>query len=372
MLNQTQIDQRLQDIQQQAIIIDGHSDILIPVNQGKMDLGQRQEVPDPKTWQAPKGLEHHPLLAFGMGAHTIYFGPMGQYDLPRFQEGGLTAQVCAIYLDDNQLGEALRYGLEMTWQLRQAVQQNQGLELVTKAGDLQRLKAAGKCGAILSFEGCEALGADIRFLDLYHALGLRIASLTHTRRNVYADGCYAADQPGGLTALGKDLIRRMNELKIVVDLVHIGETGFWEILEICSAPPILSHSTPTMFPNSDPNADEALPGFPRPRLELPRDRAMMEALAERGGVLGIIWCLQADLEDVVRDIETALEVMGADHIGLGSDLYGLEMAPVGLEEISKVPALTRRLIERGHSDETILKFLGGNYLRVFEQVWGEV
>jgi membrane dipeptidase len=97
----------------------------------------------------------------------------------------------------------------------------------------------------------------------------------------------------------------------------------------------------------------------------------MEAIADRGGVLGLIWILHADLDDVVRDIETALEVMGPDHIGLGSDLYGLELAPEGLEDISKVPVLTRKLVERGHSDDTILKFLGGNYLRVFEQVWGE-
>ena len=97
---------------------------------------------------------------------------------------------------------------------------------------------------------------------------------------------------------------------------------------------------------------------------------MLEAIAGRGGVLGLIWVLHVELDDVIRDIETALEVMGPDHIGLGSDLYGLEMAPKGLEDISKVPALTRRLVERGHSDGMILKFLGGNYLRVFEQVWG--
>ena len=149
------------------------------------------------------------------------------------------------------------------------------------------------------------------------------------------------------------------------------ETGFWEILDLAAAPVILSHSTPTMFPNTEPGVIGPLGGkVPRPRLELPRDCTMLEALAKNGGVLGLIWVCHADLDDVVRDIETALEVMGPDHIGLGSDLYGLELAPRGLEDISKVPTLTRELVARGHEDETILKFLGGNYLRVFEQVWG--
>jgi membrane dipeptidase len=370
MASQTKIEQRVRELQQQAIIIDGHSDILIPVNEGKMTLGERPEVPDPATWRGPMGLEKHPFVQFGMSPHTIYFGPMGQYDIPRFREGGLTAQVCAVYLDDDKLGDGLRYGLEMTWQLRNEAENNPNFELITSAADIRRLKKEDKTGAILSFEGCEALGADIRLLDLYQALGLRIASLTHTRRNIYADGCYAAERQGGLTALGKQLIRKMEALKIVVDLVHIGSIGFWEILELTSAPLILSHTTPTMFPNSDPAAKTPASVFPRPRLELPRDRQMMAAIAARGGVLGLIWILHAELDDVVTDIETALEVMGPDHIGLGSDLYGLEYAPKGLEDISKVPRLTKRLVERGHSDDTILKFLGQNYLRVFEQVWG--
>jgi membrane dipeptidase len=96
---------------------------------------------------------------------------------------------------------------------------------------------------------------------------------------------------------------------------------------------------------------------------------MLEALAKNGGVLGIIWFYKSDLDAVVADIETALELMGEDHVGVGSDLYGLGLAPAGLETIGKMPALTRKLVERGHSDAVILKILGGNFLRVFEQVW---
>ncbi|KAA3642763.1 MAG: hypothetical protein DWQ07_19745 [Chloroflexi bacterium] len=364
----TDIDQRVRELHEQAIIIDGHSDILIPVNEGKMQLGERVEVPAPEDWQPPIGFTGPPN-SFGFGAHTLHFGPMGQYDLPRFREAGLTAQVCAIYLDDDRLKYPVQYGLELTWQLHNAVETNEDFELITTAQYIPRLKAEGKLGAILSFEGCEALGGDIRFLDLYHQLGLRIASLTHSRRNIFADGSGAASHEGGLTPLGKQLIQKMNDLRILVDLVHIGEAGFWEILELTTAPVILSHTTPTMFANSDPTVISPLAGAAQPRLELPRDQERLEAIAKNGGVVGLIWILHENIDSVVQDIETALEVVGPDHIGMGSDLYGLELAPRGLEDISKVPALTRKLVERGHSDEVILKFLGGNFLRLFEQVW---
>ncbi|MFN8376123.1 MAG: membrane dipeptidase [Anaerolineae bacterium] len=358
---------RATELHRQAIVIDGHSDILMPVTDGKMRLGNRVEVPDPMTWQAPMrvGDDNH----FGFPQHAHYFGPAGQYDIPRFREGGITAQVCAIYLDDHQLDAGLKRGLEMTWEFHQAIKENAGFELITSAADIRRLKQNNQCGAILSFEGFEPLGAELRFLDLYYQLGLRIASLTHVRRNLYADGCYAADSSGGLTSLGKQAVKRMNELGIVIDLVHINWTGYGEVLELTTDPLILSHSTSTMFPTEDPHDTGPLGKAPRPRLIAKRDRPMLEALARNGGVLGIIWFYQRDLDAVVADIETALDLIGPDHIGLGSDLYGLELAPQGLEDISKVPALTRRLVERGHSDETILKFLGGNYLRVFEHVW---
>jgi membrane dipeptidase len=370
-MNESKEKDRAREIHERAIVIDGHSDILIPITEGKMSLDERIEIPDAASWIAPPGLERHPLVNFGALPHTVYFGCMGQYDIPRFVEGGLSAQVCAIYLDDDKLTDPLRHGLEMTWHFRHAVDAYDVLELVSVASDIPRLKQEGRIGAILGLEGCEALGSDIRFLELYHTLGLRIASLTHVRRNIYADGCWAAQKQGGLTELGKELIRKMNALGIVIDLVHIGEHGFWEILDLTKHPLILSHSTPTMFPNSDPDTVGPFGGkIPRPRLEFPRDRAVLEALAQNDGVLGITWVCHADIDDVIADIESALEVMGPDRVGLGSDLYGAESAPRGLEDISKVPSLTEALVRRGHSEETITKFLGANYMRVFERVWG--
>jgi membrane dipeptidase len=362
---------RARDLHRRAFVIDGHSDILMPVTDGKMSLGDRPTIPG-LDWVPPPGLERSPLVKFGMGPHTVWFSCMGQYDLPRWREGGITAQLCAVYIEDTWLRDPFQRGMEMVWNLHDQLARYDGLTLATTARQIRQAKADGKVALVLTFEGCEPLGGDPRLLDLYHRLGLRAVSLTHTRRNVFADGCWAADRQGGLTALGRQVIDRLNQLRIVIDLVHIGEVGFWEILELTDRPVILSHSTSTMFPDTAPDSKDLVGGrLPRPRFELPRDRKMLEAIAQNGGVVGVIHFAHRNLDTVVRDIETALDVMGDDHVALGSDHYGTEFAPAGLEDISKVPRLTEALASRGHSDETILKFLGGNYLRVFEAVWGE-
>lgn len=95
----------------------------------------------------------------------------------------------------------------------------------------------------------------------------------------------------------------------------------------------------------------------------------MEAIARNGGVVGVIFYAQDDLDEVVANIEYLIDIIGPDHVGLGSDLYGMEKAPKGLEDMSKIPAITKRLVQQGHTGEVILKVLGGNYMRVFEQVW---
>jgi membrane dipeptidase len=358
------------DLHRRAIVVDAHSDILLAVTEGKMSLADRVEVPD-LDWVPPPGLDRSPLVKFGMGPHTVWFGCMGQYDLPRWKEGGITAQLCAIYLDDVWLRDPFQRGMEMVWHFHDQIARTDGLVLATTVRDIRRAKEEGKVALVLTFEGADPIGNDPRLLDLYHRLGLRAVSLTHTRRNVFADGCWAADRRGGLSPLGRQVIERLDRLRIVIDLVHIGEVGYFEILDMTERPVILSHSTSTMFPDTSPEAQDLVGGkLPRPRLELPRDRPMLDALARNGGVLGVIHFAHRDIDGVVRDIETALDVMGPDHVGLGSDHYGLEFAPKGLEDISRVPRLTDLLASRGHSDEVILKFLGGNYLRVFETVWG--
>ena len=368
-MTRTDDHQRAEELHRRAIVIDGHSDILMPITDGKMRLADRVDIPDAATWVPPTGLVSGISGDFNFPAHALFFGPMGQFDVPRFLEGGITTQVCTIYIEDGQLDWAMKRGLQMALQLHRAAEEDDRVTFVTSVEDIHRAKAEGKVGVALSLEGCEPLGSEVDFLDIYHKLGLRMASLTHCRRNLFADGPQGADTTtGGLTDRGRAAVKRMNELGIVVDLVHINPVGFFEILELTSQPVVLSHTSHTNFAAVDPGRVSPL-GCPRPELVLPRDREMLEAIADNGGVIGIIWLCKEDVDDVVRDMETALGVMGPDHVGLGCDLYGAELAPRGLEDISKAPAITRALVDRGHSDEVILKILGGNYLRVFEQVW---
>jgi membrane dipeptidase len=100
-----------------------------------------------------------------------------------------------------------------------------------------------------------------------------------------------------------------------------------------------------------------------------RGRERLEALAQNGGVFGVFFLGAKDVDDVVADVEYVMDLTGPDHVGLGSDLYGLHDCAKGLEDISRVPAITEKLVERGHSDEVILKILGGSFMRVFNQVW---
>ncbi len=363
---QSNISKRAAELNKQAIIIDAHCDILMPITDGKIRLNDRVDVPDSAAWQAPQfsGLIKGAMTQFS--PHALYFGPIGQYSIPQFLEGGLTVQGCAIYLEDTQLDRALQRGLDMIWSFHREVNENENFEIVTSTADIRRIKKENKCGGILTLEGFEPLGSELRYLDIFYKLGLRIAGLTHSRRNAFADGTQSHIKTGGLTDLGKRAVKRMNELGIVIDLAHINQVGFWEVLELSNKPVIISHRNPREEYPQIPNQSPA-----HPRLDISQGPERLDALAKNGGVFGIIFWGLKDIDGVVEEIEYVIEMIGPNHVGLGSDLYGMDYAPRGLEDISKIPALTDALVQRGHSEEVILKFLGENYLRVFEQVWNE-
>ena len=342
-----------------AIIIDGHSDILMPIADGKMRLAEHVELPDPAQWQPPPGWQLPAEAAlYGFSPHTAYFQTMGQYDLPRFRAGGLTAQVLAVFIEAAHLDRALHRALDMIYWLRREADDNEDFVLITSASEIHRTKRAGKVGGILAFEGFEPLGADLKLLDLFHDLGLRIASLTHSRRNAFADGTQPGIRTGGLSALGRQAVKRMNELGIVIDLAHLAPQGCWEVVELSEAPVILSHARPRRLFRGDPAGDTA-----------GEARRLIEAIAAKGGVVGVIAYDQPDLATMLDDIETIIHWVGPDHAGLGSDFFGIERAPAGFTGIHELPNVTQGLIARGYSEDVARKILGENYLRVFERVW---
>lgn len=348
-----------------AIIIDGHSDVLMAVADGKMRLGKRVELPPHEGWQPPLGWsESEETKLYDFSPHTAYFQTMGHYDLPRFAEGGLTAQAFAIFIDGAHLDRPLHRTLEMVYWLRREAEENPGFELITRVDDFSRVKQSGHCGGFLTFEGFEPLESDLKLLDVFYDLGLRMASMTHSRRNVFADGTQMGVKGGGLTKPGQDAVRRMNELGIVIDLAHLNPAGGWEVLERSEAPVVLSHTSPRKYFTENPRESPLYPDIVDER-----SREMLDAIAENGGMVGIIAYNQPDLEAFVDDIDFVIRAVGPDHVGLGTDFFGIERAPAGFTTMADLPNLTAALVARGYGDDVVRKVLGENYLRVFRQVW---
>jgi membrane dipeptidase len=352
-------------IHNRAIIIDGHSDILMPVADGKMRLGDAFQLPDPATWRAPIGWRRSAEAElYDMSPHTDYFQTMGHYDIPRFLAGGLTAQAMAIFIDGQHLDRPLHRALEMIYWLQREAEESPDFSLITTVADIIAIKQAGKTGGFLTFEGFEPLESDLKLLDVFHALGLRMASMTHSRRNFFADGTQLGVKTGGLTAPGKAAVRRMNELGIVIDLAHLNLAGCWDVVGLTDAPIVLSHCSPRRNFPDDPTGSPLYPD-----LVDETSRPLLDAIAKTDGVVGIIAYSQPTLDDFLDDIDAAIRAVGPDHVGLGTDFFGIDRAPTGFTGMHELPNVTQGLLERGHSDETILKILGENYLRVFREVW---
>ena len=149
---------------------------------------------------------------YNFSPHTAYFQTMGHYDIPRFREGGLTSQAMAIFLDSAHLDRALHRTLEMIYWLRREAEENADFALVRTVSDLERVKAEGITSGFLTFEGFESLESDLKLLDVFSDLGRRMASMTHSRRNFFADGTQMGVRTAGLSKPGQQAVARMNEL----------------------------------------------------------------------------------------------------------------------------------------------------------------
>jgi membrane dipeptidase len=328
----------------------------------------------------------------------------GHVDLPRLKEAGMVAPYFALWVPTFYKGsEAVR----RTLQLRDAMQSvldahPDQIELATTAADVERIARAGKIAAVLTLEGGHQIADDLAVLRVYHRLGIRSMTLTHFRNNNWADA--STDRPlhNGLTDFGRQVVREMNRLGMIVDISHVSDKAFYDTLAVTSKPVIASHSS-----------CRALSDVPRNMTD-----DMIRALARNGGVIGINFGAgfvsekdaaalrqrigeavatepdlvghaldefarndylkeygemkpaAATLDDAVAHIVHAVKIGGIDHVGIGSDWDGINMVPAGLEDVSKMPALTAALLQRGFSEEDVRKILGGNHLRVLREVTG--
>src|SRR5262252_1117110 len=340
--------ERAMKLHREAIVIDTHNDITSPMTDEGFDLGARDTSGKTQT------------------------------DIPRMKEGGLDAEFFAIYVAAKYAkeGGAARRALDMIDGVYlQAKRYPESLEMAFTSDDIRRIKKSGKIAALMGIEGGHAIEDSMSALRDFYRLGVRYMTLTHTNTNNWADSSGDVNNPSVnhhncLTDFGKEVVREMNRLGMMVDISHVADKTFWDAVEVSRAPVIASHSS-----------SRALTDVPRNMTD-----EMIVALAKKGGVVDVNFnCAfvsqksadaearkekppRATLGDVVAHIDHIRKIAGIDAIGIGSDFDGIECTPEGLDDVSKFPNLTRALLEKGYTAEDIRKIYGGNFLRLMRAV----
>jgi membrane dipeptidase len=319
-------------------------------------------------------------------------------DLPRLARGLVGAQFWSVYVPAQLQGDAaVTATLEQIDLVRQLVATYPGaLQLAFTSADVQRIMDSGRIAALVGAEGGHSIAGSLGVLRAFYALGVRYLTLTHNLSLPWADS--ATDEPvsGGLSAFGREVVREMQRLGMLVDLSHVAPTTMSDALDTAEAPVIFSHSSAFAICSHPRNVpDEILarlasngglcmitfvPAFVAQRCrdwelelaaEMDRQGLDYRDLAHRKRLKGS-WIAQhprpkATIADVVTHLEHAREVAGVDHIGLGGDYDGVDELPVGLEDVSCYPALIDELITRGWSESDCAKLASGNMLRVLRE-----
>lgn len=300
------------------------------------------------------------LFNAGGGYDFAVRNTTGHLDLPRMQEGGIKIQFFALYIREEYASSgALRYCLMLLDSYYQTMDRcrDQVRTILSGAG-LRQVMPGSKTGAILSVEGGEALEGELAVLPMLFRLGVRALGLTWNHRNQLATGV-GADRPDeGLTSFGRQVIKEMNKLGMLVDLAHINEKGFYEAIGMSSAPLIVSHAN-----------SRALCDHPRNITD-----EQLRALRDAGGVVGLVFNppfvdpREATMDRLIDHFVHIAEVAGVDHLGLGSDFDGIDTVIEGLEDVTGLPGLIEGLSARGFDSADIEKITCSNFLRVLETI----
>jgi membrane dipeptidase len=334
----------------------------------------------------------------------------GQTDLARMK-GFLGAEFFAVYVGAEYVNG--NHSANRTLQMIDTVRTDiiaahpNDFIFATTADDIVRAHNQHKIAALMGIEGGHAIEDSLRLLRDYYALGIRYMTLTHFNTNSWADAQGDADNPkiehhNGLTPFGKDVVREMNRLGMMVDISHTADKTFWDALETSSAPIIASHSSCRAISNHTRNmTDDMIKALAakggtmqinfdcgylsqryndasKPIQASMRERYIaamkIEDPAEKSAVIEKLRAEfteklpPATLADVVDQIDHAVKVGGIDHVGIGTDFDGVGCVPAELSSYDKFPALTRALLEKGYSADDIKKIYGGNLLRVMRAV----
>lgn len=340
--------------------------------------------------------------AFGFSldsANLAQGQPRLMTDIPRLKAGLVGGQFWSIYSPSAFEGRgAARAGLEQVDLVYRLVEKYpEHFELARTADDVVRIHRAGKVASLMGLEGGHMIENSLAVLRTFYRLGVRYLTLTHSRNTAWADAATDSMVHRGLTPFGEEVIREMNRLGMMVDLSHVSDSTMWDALRVTQAPVIFSHSSPrTNTPHPRNVPDDVLRAVAqnggvvmvnyvasfiyRPAWEQSQaQQAYRRGLQERGRDSAAIrdsmrvWLAahpvpRPDLAVVADLIEHVRDVAGVDHVGIGSDLDGIEETPVGLEDVSTFPALIAELLRRGWKPDDAKKVIGLNVLRVMRQV----
>ncbi|WP_343315946.1 dipeptidase [Brucella sp. BE17] len=342
--------------QQEVAVFDGHNDVLL------------------RLWSTDRS---DPVKRFLEGED------IGHIDLPRARAGGLQGGLCAVYVpspshkldSDGNLptpaeADALKTTLAMAAILRKIELGSQGnFRICRTAADIRDCFDKDIFASVFHIEGVEAFGSDLDLLYVLHAAGLRSLGPVWSRPNIFAHGIpfrfpSSPDIGPGLTDHGKALIRACNELKIMIDLSHMNEKGFWDIAGLSDAPLVASHSNAHALCQQSRNLTDR----------------QLDAIRDTGGLVGLnfgVGFLREDgrrdphtaLDELVRHADYIVERIGIDHLALGSDFDGTTI-PAALESAADLQRVIETFRNHGYDDASLVKLAHGNWLDVLERSWG--
>jgi membrane dipeptidase len=360
------LEQKAQELAQKLIVIDTHIDVPYRLEDKWEDISQRTES--------------------------------GDFDYPRAKAGGLNVPFMSVYVaaEFQKTGNAKQVAdglIDMVEKF--AADWPDKFAIVTSVADVKRQFSEGKISLAMGMENGAPIGNDLENLAHFHTRGIRYITLTHSKWNQISDSSYDPERKWrGLSEFGREVVVAMNILGIMVDVSHITDEAFFQVMELSQAPVIASHSSCRHF----------TPGWERNMSD-----EMIRQLAENGGVIQINFGSSflsgdyqkameelrayaeehsidldsedgrrlrrergidyADVTDVVAHIDHVVQMVGIDHVGLGSDFDGVgDSLPTGLKDVSGYPNLIHELLKKGYTDEDIEKICSGNLLRVWSEV----
>jgi len=336
-------EERALRIHRDSLVVDTHNDTIQDIMSGV--------IPHAKEYSLKRRL----------GERSIE----GQIDLPRIMDGGVDCLLFAMVVSRGMYkGRRLRRLLQMLDVFFTEMKENhESISLARTHEDIIKNVEEGRVSAVISIEGGEALEGELGVLRLLHKLGVRSLTLTHFARNELGDG--SRDDGGShLTEFGVEVVEEMEKLGMLVDVSHINETGFWDVMDIVKNPVIASHSNCKALSDHFRNLTDA----------------QIEAISDNDGVINLSYCgafikegvntrddiMKVTMDDWLDHVDHVVNLVGPNHLGLGSDFDGGCGFPE-MDDISKIPTITKGLVARDYSDEDITKILGGNDLRVFKK-----